>query len=80
MTKTFIIPHIIDMTKKRNMIGLEKSHGGRTNRRFSLQTSCFPVMSHGTTLCEHRATAFGIHSFIHLFPKAIQLIGYNIFT
>ena len=27
------------------MIGLEKSRGGRTNRRVSLQKSCFPVMS-----------------------------------
>ena len=30
------------------MIDLEKSRGGRTNRRVSLQTSCFPVVSHGT--------------------------------
>ena len=44
------------------MIGLEKSRGGRTNRCVSLQTSCFPVVSHGTTLCAvlRRATAFGI--------------------
>ena len=33
------------------MIGLERSRGGRTNRRVSLQTSCFPVVSHGTTPC-----------------------------
>ena len=32
------------------MIGLEKSRGGKTNRRVSLQTSCFPVVSHGTAL------------------------------
>ena len=28
------------------MIGLEKSRGGKTNRRVSLQTSCFPIVSH----------------------------------
>ena len=33
------------------MIGLDKSRGGKTNRRVSLQTLCFPIMSHGTTLC-----------------------------
>ena len=32
------------------MIGLERSRGVRTNRRVSLQTSCLPVMSHGTAL------------------------------
>ena len=32
------------------MIGLEQSRGGKTNRRVSLQTSCFPVVSHGTAL------------------------------
>ena len=31
------------------MIGLEQC-GGKTNRRVSLQTSCLPVMSHGTAL------------------------------
>ena len=33
------------------MIGLEKSRGGNTNRRVSLQTSRLPVVSHGTALC-----------------------------
>ena len=32
------------------MIGLEQSRGGKTNRRVSLQTSCLPVVSHGTAL------------------------------
>ena len=32
------------------MIGLEKSLGGKTNHRVSLQMSCLPVMSHRTAL------------------------------
>ena len=44
------------------MIGLEQSRGEKTNRRFSLQTSCLPVVSHGTALHRlglwHHSTCF----------------------
>ena len=35
------------------MIGLEKSRGGRTNRRVSLQTSCFYEAVLVPNLCEN---------------------------
>ena len=40
---TFNITHIIDMTR-RNMNGLEKSHGQETNLHVSLQTSCLAAL------------------------------------
>ena len=54
------------------MIGLEKSRGGRTNRRVSLQTSCFPVVSHGTTLCAVITSCF---SFRYNKQLIAQLVG-----
>ena len=40
-----IIPH-----KIKKYDGLEQSRGGKTYRRVFLQTSCLPVVSHGTAL------------------------------
>ena len=55
------------------MVGLEKSRGEKTNRHVSLQTSCFPVMSHGTTLCAVYITS--CFSFRYTKQLIAQLVG-----